>query len=84
MEDLAGLTAKSMLENGIDAESTAAVLAMMDEYGKLLREQLIHEIVITPYNNAEYFPEPHWKIYAEGYQFGIDRAIEIIRGTTPE
>lgn len=69
-----------MLEMGLDAQSTSVVVEMLDTHNNLLREYLVEEILETTYNEQGYFPEPHWKIFAQGFEAGIAKAVEVVKG----
>jgi hypothetical protein len=47
---------------------------MLDAFEVALRESIYQEIL-----NSD-FPEPHWKVYAEGYEYGKEQAAEIAKG----
>ena len=82
--DIAGHTANNIMNMGLDAESTKAVLEMLDAFEVVLRESIYQEILNSLYNEANYFPEPHWKFYAEGYEYGKNQAAEIAKGNQYE
>jgi len=78
--DIAGHTANNIMNMGLDAESTKAVLEMLDAFEVVLRESIYQEILNSGYNQANCFPGPHWKFYAEGYEYGKEQAAEIAKG----
>jgi hypothetical protein len=78
--DIAGHTASNIMNMGLDAESTKAVLEMLDAFEVVLRESIYQEILNSLYNEANSFPGPHWKFYAEGYEYGKNQAAEIAKG----
>ena len=78
--DIAGHTARSIMNMGLDAESAKVVLEMLDAFEVALRESIYQEILNSEYNQSNHFPEPHWKVYAEGYEYGKEQAAEIAKG----
>ena len=78
--DIAGYTASSIMNMGLDAKSAKVVLEMLDAFEVSLRESIYQEISNSQYNQANYFPESHWKVYAEGYEYGKEQAAEIAKG----
>ena len=78
--DIAGITASNIMNMGIDAESTKVILEMLDLFEVALRESIYQEILNSLYNEANSFPGPHWKFYAEGYEYGKNQAAEIAKG----
>jgi hypothetical protein len=78
--DIVGHTASSIMNMGLDAESAKVVLEMLDAFEVALRESIYQEILNSEYNQSNYFPEPHWKVYAEGYEYGKEQAAEIAKG----
>jgi hypothetical protein len=77
--DLAGETAKNMLKMGLDTSVTNALLEMFDAYDELLREILANDILGIIYNDNGIYPEPHWKIFENGFQQGIEAAVTLVR-----
>jgi hypothetical protein len=80
-KDIAGQTANNIMNMGLDAESTKVVLEMLDTFEAILRDSIHQEILNSEYNQSNHFPEPHWKVYAEGYEYGKNQAAEIAKGS---
>lgn len=76
-EDVTVKAAKFMLEMGLDAEATLSVVEMLDAFEALCRGNLAQELSNTIYDEG-YYPEPHWKIFAQGFEAGIAKAIEVV------
>jgi hypothetical protein len=73
-KDLVGMTASNLLEMGLDAESTSAIVEMLDEYGRMLREQLALEIEAEMRNTREF------DTLNNARNTGLRRAAFIVRG----
>jgi len=78
--DIVGTVANFMLDAGLDTESTSTVVEVLDEFDNVIRGSLALRISEALYNNDGCYPEPHWKIFEQGYQAGIAKAVEIIEG----
>lgn len=73
-KDLVGMTASNLLDMGLDAESTSAIVEMLDEYGRMLREQLALEI------EAEMRETRELDTLNNARNTGLRRAAFIVRG----
>lgn len=80
-KDIAGDTANNIMNMGLDAESAKIVLEMLDAFELALRESIYQDILDSEYNQSNHFPEPHWKVYAEGYEYGKKQSAEIAKSS---
>jgi hypothetical protein len=53
--DIAGHTASSIMNMGLDAESAKVVLEMLDAFEVALRESIYQEILNSEYNQSNIF-----------------------------